>query len=68
MAFKIFGFDFFWSDRLFGFWFFNIEGMSGEGRSLLELYYADGELFFDLFWIRIVNYVFPDFSDRTGVK
>ncbi len=52
MTFDIFGIDFYWRERLFGFWIVAFKNSKKETpRSLFTLYWADGELIVNLFWI-----------------
>lgn len=52
MTFDLLSFDFWWSDRLFGFWFGCIKGEELH-RSLFCIYYNDGEWVIELFWCRL---------------
>lgn len=57
MTFQLFGFDFYLQDKLFGFWLFGIHNQE-EPRNLFCIYWNDGELLIDLFWVRILS-IFP---------
>lgn len=51
MNFNLFGIDIISAERLFGFWVFNIKIIENQ-RSLFGIYYSDGELYVDIFFIR----------------
>ena len=53
MRFDLFGFDFFPKDKLFGLWFCAVRDYEDIHKSLFSLYYADGEIFFELFYLTI---------------
>lgn len=56
MTFDIFGIDFYWRERLFGFWIVAFKNSKKETpRSLFTLYWADGELIVNLFWIDLTQ-------------
>lgn len=52
MNFNLFGFDLFWQDRLYGFWFCGIK-TTNLHRHLFSIYYSDGELIIDVLFIRV---------------
>ena len=54
MSVTLFGIDFYLEDGIYGFW---IGGLKTEDwhRALFTIYYDGGELFIDLFWIRILT-------------
>ncbi|KKN31162.1 hypothetical protein LCGC14_0826710 [marine sediment metagenome] len=53
MTFNIFGFDFYWIEKCFGFWICIIKNINMGSRSLFALYYADGDLIINLFWFHL---------------
>ena len=53
MNFNLFGFDFYAKDKLFGFWIAGIT-LYDKPRSLLCIYYSDGEWRVELFYKRII--------------
>ncbi len=57
MTFDLFGIDIYWSDRLFGFWFCSFKNSDQEiHRSLFTIYWNNGELLIDLFWIHLLEF------------
>ena len=58
MTFTLFGFDFYWIDRLFGFWFCSVKIETESNtihKNLFRIYWSDGEFIIDLFWFRILT-------------
>ena len=55
MGFNLIGFDFFISDKLFGFWILSIRDYAKYHRNLLCVYYYDGHWILDLFFIRLLG-------------
>jgi len=63
MTFELLGFDFYWADRLFGFWIGEIV-TENKHRHLLSVYYSDQDhnvsfindkWIIDLLWFRILG-------------
>ena len=58
MTFNIFGIDLYPKDRVAGWWLFTFKDSEKQiHRSMFELYYNDGEIFVDLFWMNFKFYV-----------
>ena len=56
MTFDLFGIDFYRKEELFGFWLGSIKSSHIElHRSLLSIYWNDGNFTVDLFWFRVVD-------------
>lgn len=54
MTFDLFWMDFWFRDNLFGFGILSLKKEDFH-KSLLAIYYNDGELLIDLFWFRIIT-------------
>lgn len=52
MTFNLLWIDYWFAEQLFGFGFFTFK-QEESIRSLIAIYWNDGELLFDLFWIRL---------------
>lgn len=52
MTFDLFWIDIFFEERLFGFGVFSLK-RDNVPYNLLAIYWNDGELFIDLFWLRL---------------
>lgn len=55
MRFDLFGFDFLPKDKLFGLWFCSVKNYEDVHRSLFTAYYMDGEIIFELFYVRLLT-------------
>jgi hypothetical protein len=57
MTFQLFGFDFSFEWNVFGFWIGGIESFDKEAaRHLLAIYWDDGQLLVDLFFLNLIGY------------
>ena len=54
MNLDILGIDFLYKEKCFGIWVLSIKNYESFRRSLFTLYYAEGEWFFDLFFMKII--------------
>lgn len=52
MTFQLFGIDWYWQEKFFGFWIGGLKDTEYH-RNLFCIYWSDGEILIDLFWIRI---------------
>lgn len=53
MSLQLFGFDFIRLDSLYGFWFFEVKNWNKDlHRSLLSIYWNDGEFIVDFLFMR----------------